>query len=72
MLWTVSEKFVEQGSRKSYIFAACVCAVAFVFGLFPFSDLIGFIYTILGYTGLIFNGCVIYKRFARKDKTKVQ
>ncbi len=70
MLWTVSEKFVKQGSRKSYIFAAGVCVVAFVFGLFPFSDLIGFIYTILGYTGLVFNACVVYKRFTKRGSLK--
>ena len=65
MLWTVSERFVEQGTKKSYIFAACVCIAAFILGLLPFSGLVGFIYTILGYVGLIFAGCVIYKRFKK-------
>ena len=72
MLWTVSEKFVTQGSRKSHFFAAGVCAAAFILGLFPFADLVGVIYTILGYLGLIFAGCVIRqvvknRRAARTD-----
>ncbi|MBQ6495740.1 MAG: hypothetical protein IJI74_01070 [Firmicutes bacterium] len=62
MLWTVSEKFVKQGTRKSYIFAACACVVAFLLGLLPFAQLVGKIYTVLGYVGLVFAACVIYKR----------
>ncbi|MCQ2546053.1 MAG: hypothetical protein MJ161_00715 [Clostridia bacterium] len=65
MLWTVSERFVKQGTKKSYIFAACVCVAAFLLGLLPFSGLVGIIYTILGYVGLVFAGCVIYKRFKK-------
>lgn len=62
MLWTISEKFVVQGSRKSHVFAACVCLAAFLLGLFPFAGLVGVIYTILGYLGLVFAGCVVYRR----------
>lgn len=65
MLWTISEKFVKQGTKKSYIFAASVCAAAFLLGLLPFSGLVGTVYTILGYVGLVFAGCVIYRRFKR-------
>ena len=62
MLWTISETFVVQGSRKSYIFAPIVCVVAFLLGLLPFSNLIGAVYTFLGYVGLIFAACVIKKK----------
>ena len=65
MLWTVSERFVEQGTRKSYIFAACICVAAFLLGLLPFAQLVGKIYTVLGYIGLVFAACVIYKRVIR-------
>ena len=65
MLWTVSEKFVQQGTGKSRIFAACVCLAAFLLGLLPFAQLVGKIYTGLGYVGLLFAGCVIYKRVSR-------
>jgi len=62
MLWTVSEKFVTQGTRGSYIFAAATCLLAFILGLLPFSDLVGSVYTVLGYIGLIFAACVIARR----------
>ena len=62
MLWTVSERFVKQGSRKSYIFAACTCVVAFLLGLLPFAQLVGRVYTVLGYIGLVFAACVVAKR----------
>ena len=38
---------------------------AFLLGLLPFAALVGKIYTILGYIGLLFAGCVIYKRIRR-------
>ena len=63
MLWTISERFVVQGTRKSYIFAVCTCIAAFLLGLLPFAHLVGRVYTLLGYVGLIFSACVIYKRF---------
>lgn len=65
MLWTVSERFVKQGTRKSYLFAAGVCVAAFLLGLLPFAQLVGKIYTVLGYIGLLFAACVIYKRVMR-------
>ena len=66
MLWTISEKFVAQGSRKSYLFAGCTCLVAFLLGLLPFADLVGVVYTILGYVGLLFAACVVVKRVRRR------
>ena len=66
MLWTISEKFVEQGSRKSYLFAGCTCLCAFLLGLLPFAGLVGVVYTILGYIGLVFAACVIRRRIVRE------
>lgn len=68
MLWTVSERFVEQGSKKSYIFAACIAVGAFLLGLLPFAELIGMIYPYLGYIGLIYVGRVAYTRFTKMRK----
>ncbi|MBQ9060026.1 MAG: hypothetical protein IJ128_02680 [Firmicutes bacterium] len=62
MLWTISEKFVDQGSRKSYLFAGCTSLCAFLLGLLPFAGLVGVVYTILGYIGLVFAACVIWRR----------
>ena len=68
MLWTVSEKFVEQGTRKSYVFAGCVGVGAFLLGLLPFAELIGAVYPYLGYIGMIYAGCVVYARFSGKGR----
>lgn len=62
MLWTVSEKFVQQGTRKSYIFAGAVGIVAFLLGLLPFAELIGLVYPYVGYISLVYVSCVAYKR----------
>lgn len=66
MLWTVSERFVKQGSAGSYVFAGCVSLVAFLLGLLPFAELIGAVYPYLGYIGLIYVGCVAYARIRRR------
>ena len=67
MLWTISEKFVDQGSRKSYLFAACTSLCAFLLGLLPFAGLVGVVYTILGYIGLVFAACVIRRRLLSRS-----
>lgn len=66
MLWTVSEKFVTQGTRKSYIFAGVAGVLAFLLGLLPFAELVGIIYPYLGYIGLIYVSCVAYKRIKNR------
>lgn len=66
MLWTVSDKFVEQGSKKSYVFAGCVAVLAFLLGLLPFAELIGMIYPYLGYIGLIYVSRVVYTRITKR------
>lgn len=63
MLWTISEKFVVQGTRRSHFFAAAVCVAAFLLGLLPFAGLVGVVYTILGYVGMVFAACVIGKKW---------
>lgn len=65
MLWTVGQKFTKQGTGKSCIFAGCIAAAAFVLGLLPFTDLIGTVYPYLGYAGLPYIICVIYKAIRR-------
>lgn len=62
MMWTVSEKFVLQGTKKSYFFAAGVGITAFLLGLLPFGELVGKVYAATGYVGLIFVVCAAYKK----------
>lgn len=70
MLWTVSSKFVEQGTRKSYIFAGSAAFAAFLLGLLPFAELISVVYPYLGYIGLIYVGCVACKRLKNIQKSE--
>jgi uncharacterized membrane protein YkvI len=65
-MWTICEKFVVQGTKKSYLFSAGIAAAALVLGLLPFASLIGHIYTAFGYIGLVFIGCVIKKRIEHR------
>ena len=71
MLWTVSERFVRQGSRASLVFAGSLALFSFLLGLLPFTDLVSIIYPYLGYLDLIFICCVLWTRFFRKDSLRV-
>jgi uncharacterized membrane protein YkvI len=41
--------------------AAAAAAAAFLLGMLPFSRLINVFYPFVGYMGLIYIGCVVYK-----------
>ena len=66
MMWTICEKFTEQGTKKSYLLCILVSAGALVLGLLPFKSLIGYIYTGFGYVGLLFIACVLKKRIENR------
>lgn len=70
MLWTVCEKFVVQGTKRSYAFAAVVIGVAFLGGLLPFADLIRVVYTAVGFLELAFVVRVLFWR--QKDLQPAQ
>lgn len=61
MMWSVCNRFTIGRKRGNQIFAILVAIFIFVLGLFSFSELIGIFYPLVGYVGLIFIGCVIYK-----------
>jgi uncharacterized membrane protein YkvI len=65
MMWTVCTRF-SLGDEKKDRFLACGVAVGtFLMGLLSFSDLIGMFYPIIGYCGLLYLGCVVYKKVKR-------
>ena len=70
MLWTVCEKFVVQGTKRSYAFAAAVIGVAFLGGMLPFADLIRVVYTAVGFLELAFVVRVLFWR--QKDFQSAQ
>ena len=61
MMWSVCSRFTIGGKRGNQIFATLIAIFTFVLSLFSFSELVGIFYPLVGYVGLIFIGCVIYK-----------
>jgi uncharacterized membrane protein YkvI len=61
MMWTVCDFFTSVGVKHKKPFAVGVAAFTFFLGLFSFSGLISVFYPLIGYLGLIFVGCVIWK-----------
>ena len=66
MMWTVCNQFTRGGKKGNRIFAVCVAVFTFILGLFSFSELVGLFYPLVGYMGLIFVGCVVYKEIKGK------
>lgn len=65
MMWTVCTKFSTGDEKKDKVLAVGIAIGTFILGLFSFSKLIGIFYPFIGYTGLVFIGCVLYKRFKK-------
>lgn len=63
MMWTVASKFASGRKRRDTVMAIAIAMGTFGLGLLSFSKLIGIFYPIIGYAGLVFIGCVLYKRF---------
>lgn len=67
MMWSVCNRFSIGGKRGNRIFAALVAIFTFILGLLSFSELVGVFYPLVGYVGLVFIGCVIYKGVKNTD-----
>jgi len=63
MMWTVCSKFSTGKETKDRIIALAVAGGTFLLGLFSFGELIGIIYPIIGYCGLLYLVFVIKKRY---------
>jgi len=61
MMWSFCNQFFTEGTWKNRLAAIATSAVIFVIGLFPFRDLVGIFYPLIGYIGVVFVACVIYK-----------
>jgi len=61
MMWSFCNQFYKEGTWKNRLFAIVTSLIIFVIGLFSFRDLVGIFYPLIGYIGLIFVVCVIYK-----------
>lgn len=61
MMWTVCSRFNRGGTRGNRIFAFFIAVLTFTLGLFSFRDLVGTLYPMVGYLGLVYIGCVVWK-----------
>lgn len=67
MMWTVCSKFSTGKQKKDRMIAFTVAGGTFLLGLFSFGELIGVIYPIIGYCGLVYIGCVLYRHHKEKQ-----
>jgi len=58
MMWTVCSKFITDNPRINQFIPFVVAGGTFFLGLFSFGDLIGLIYPVIGYLGLLYLLCV--------------
>lgn len=72
MMWTVCSRFFAGDLKKNRIFAVIVSAGTFMISLFPFTKLVGVFYPLVGYIGLLFVGCVLYKEIKGTEGTEGQ
>lgn len=68
MMWSVSSRISFR--KKAWNKAGAVGVAVFAYGVstLSFGKLIGTVYPLIGYVGLIFIGCVLYRGFAKPKK----
>lgn len=72
MMWSVCSRFYTENVRKNRMFAVAVGIAAFILGQFPFAKLVGIFYPFIGYVGLIFIGCVVWKGLKKQPPQQQQ
>ena len=65
MLWTVSSKLTTGHKKKDGFIAVGIVTGVFFLILFPFGELIGALYPVIGYMGWLFMACVVVKGVRR-------
>lgn len=67
MMWTVCSRFNKGGIRGNRFFAVLIALFTFTMGLLSFRDLVGTLYPLVGYLGLIYISCLVYKGLRGKS-----
>lgn len=65
MMWSICSRFTKPGRRSNVLISSAVMLFAYVVSLFSFGKLIAVFYPLVGYIGLIFLACVLYKGLHR-------
>ena len=61
MFWTVCRNFKFKSEKIQKISPFLLALLLYTFSLFSFGDLLGIVYPIIGYIGIIFTVCLIFK-----------
>ena len=61
MMWTVCNRIPSPPGAGKHGMAVVIAAFTYVLGMLPFSKLVNLFYPLVGYLGLVFIACVIYR-----------
>lgn len=67
ILYGFSIRFAKEGTLRFTVVTVIASIVAFIAGMFPFSTLVGTVYPLLGYIGMVVMIAGAYKMFIKKD-----
>ncbi|HHT20094.1 MAG TPA: hypothetical protein GXZ74_01485 [Tissierellia bacterium] len=70
IMWSICSRFSRLDRRGEIIVAASIMILGYIISLFPFGQLISTFYPIIGYIGLVFLSCVIYRGLRRPSTSK--
>lgn len=68
MTWSVCSRFAQDGSCRAWVIGSIFILLAFCGSLLPFEKLVGTIYPLTGWAGLVFLACLVIKRVLRYNK----
>ncbi|HGM3507661.1 hypothetical protein KGF42_08770 [Clostridioides sp. ZZV15-6383] len=70
LLWSVTNRFVEDDHPKFKIITIVVSILACIGGLLPFDKLVGTLYPYTGYMGILILLCMLYRRITKTEGYK--
>lgn len=61
MMWTVCNRIPLPPGTARHGMAAAVTVFTYILGMLPFAKLVNLFYPLVGYLGLVFVACVLYR-----------
>lgn len=69
MLYGISARYTKEGTHRFRLFTILLAIAAFILSIFPFNVLVGTVYPLMGYIGLVVMFSAIYKVLLKKDQS---
>lgn len=66
-MWSICSCFFTKEKRKNNIFAIVITLLGLFIGLLPFSSLVSVTFPLMGYYGLFYFVCILYKTITKKS-----